>query len=341
MSSLLVTGGAGFIGSNFIRLIRRLRPEWRIVNLDALTYAGNLANLDGVEQEFVKGDITNPDDVRRAFEIVGKGARVVHFAAESHVDRSIRSSQVFLDTNIVGTQNMIDAAREFEVQRFLHISTDEVYGSLAEGTFATELARLNPSNPYAASKAASDHLVLAAVNTHGLPAMITRCSNNYGRYQFPEKFIPLMIANAMEKKSLPIYGDGLYVRDWIHVDDHGEAVLAVLEGGAPGEIYNVSGNITGNVAGSSHRTNLEVVKFLLNELGADESLLETVADRPGHDRRYAPDDTKIRTELGFEPTREFNVAMRETIDWYRNNGAWLDHVRSGEYLGYYAEQYGS
>lgn len=333
MSSLLVTGGAGFIGSNFIRLIRRLRPEWRVVNLDALTYAGNLANLDGVEQEFVKGDITNPDDVRRAFEVVGDGARVVHFAAESHVDRSIRSSKVFLDTNIVGTQNMIDAAREFDVQRFLHISTDEVYGSLPEGKFATERARLNPSNPYAASKAASDHLVLAAVNTHGLPAMITRCSNNYGRYQFPEKFIPLMIANAMERKALPIYGDGLYVRDWIHVDDHGEAVLAVLEGGAPGEIYNV--------AGHSHRTNLDVVRFLLNELGADESLLETVADRPGHDRRYAPDDTKIRTELGFEPSREFESAMRETIAWYRENGTWLDQVRSGEYRAYYAEQYHS
>jgi dTDP-glucose 4,6-dehydratase len=333
MSSLLVTGGAGFIGSNFIRLIRRLRPEWRIVNLDALTYAGNLAKLEGVEQEFIKGDITNPADVRRAFEVVGKGARVVHFAAESHVDRSIRSSKVFLDTNIAGTQNMIDAAREFEVQRFLHISTDEVYGSLPDGEFATELARLNPSNPYAASKAASDHLVLAAVNTHGLPGMITRCSNNYGRYQFPEKFIPLMIANAMERKALPIYGDGLYIRDWIHVDDHGEAVLAVLEGGAPGEIYNV--------AGSSHRTNLEVVTFLLNELGADESLLETVADRPGHDRRYAPDDTKIRTELGFEPTRDFDSAMRETIEWYRSNAAWLDHVRSGEYRSYYAEQYGS
>ena len=333
--TILLTGCAGFIGSNFVHLLRRERPDWRLVNFDALTYAGNLANLSDLEGDamhtFVRGDVTDFEQVRAVFESA-RPTHVVHFAAESHVDRSILSSLPFLKTNVLGTQVLLDAARGHGVERFLHISTDEVYGSLAPGVFADESARLNPSNPYAASKAASDHLVLAAANTHGLPTLITRCSNNYGPYQFPEKFVPLMIANALEGKPLPIYGDGLYERDWIHVDDHGEAVLAVLERGEVGSIYNVSG--------ASHRTNLDVVRFILGELGASEELLTEVSDRPGHDRRYAPDDARIRAELGWAPTREFESGMRATIAWYRENDAWLDLVRSGDYQRYYEEQYG-
>jgi len=320
MSTLLVTGGAGFIGSNFVHLVRLLRPEWRIVVLDALTYAGNRANLDGLDLAFVEGDIAEPAAVRAAFEEAGRGCRVVHFAAESHVDRSIASCAPFLRTNVIGTQVLLDAARAFDVERFLHVSTDEVYGSLAPGVFADEGARLNPTNPYSASKAASDHLVLAAVNTHGIPALITRCSNNFGPRQYPEKFIPVMIANAMERKPLPVYGDGLYERDWIHVDDHNEAILAVLERGTLGSIYNI--------AGGNHRTNLDVVRIILEETGAPASLLTHVADRPGPDRRYAPDDARIRRELGFAPKRDFDAAMRETIEWYRANTAWIDLVRS-------------
>jgi len=321
MSSLLVTGGAGFIGSNFVHLLRRLRPEWRVVVLDALTYAGNRANLEGTGAAFVHGDVADPDAVHAAFEEAGRGCRVVHFAAESHVDRSIESCAPFLRTNVIGTQVMLDAARAFDVERFLHVSTDEVYGSLEPGVFADESAKLNPSNPYAASKAASDHLVLAAVNTHGIPAVITRCSNNFGPRQYPEKFIPVMVTAAMEGRPLPVYGDGLYERDWIAVDDHNEAILAVLERGECGTIYNVAGN--------SHRTNLDVVRFILDTLGAPDSLLTHVEDRPGHDRRYAPDDARIRRELGFAPTRDFDTAMRETILWYRDNRAWIELARSG------------
>ncbi len=333
MTSVLVTGGAGFIGSNFLRLLRGARPAWRIVNLDLLTYAGNLGNLEGVEQEFVRGDVAEAADVHRAFDAAGEGALVVHFAAESHVDRSIRSSLPFLRTNVVGTQVLVDVARERRARRLLHVSTDEVYGSLPAGVFADETHRLNPSNPYAASKAASDHLVLAAVRTHGLDAVVTRCSNNYGPYQFPEKVVPLMIANAREGRALPLYGDGLHERDWIHVDDHGDALLAVLERGRGGEIYNI--------AGRSHRSNLDLARFLLAALGRPESLIAHVTDRPGHDRRYAPDGGKIERELGWRPKRRFERAMPEVVAWYDGNGAWLDRVRSGAYRRYYAEQYGA
>jgi dTDP-glucose 4,6-dehydratase len=331
--SILVTGGAGFIGSNFIHALTELRPDWRIVNLDALTYAGNLENLDGVDQTFVQGDVAEFEDVARAFDAAGEGAYVVHFAAESHVDRSIRSGLPFIRTNVQGTQVMLDVARERGARRFLHVSTDEVYGSLAPGVFADETATLNPTNPYSASKAGSDHLVLAAVNTHGIDAVVTRCSNNYGPYQFPEKVIPLMIANAREDKPLPLYGDGLHERDWIHVRDHCEAVLAVLERGRTGAIYNV--------AGHSHRSNLDVLRFLLAELGKPESLITHVTDRPGHDRRYAPDSSRIERELGWKPRFAFEEAMPETIRWYAQNEAWLDRVRSGAYRTYYEEQYGA
>ncbi|MHC4956756.1 MAG: dTDP-glucose 4,6-dehydratase [Planctomycetota bacterium] len=331
MSTLLVTGGAGFIGSNFIRTVAESRPKVRIVNLDKLTYAGNLNNLEGVEQVFLRGDVTEPADVQRAFDAAGEGALVVHFAAESHVDRSIESGLPFIRTNVHGTQVMLDVARERKAARFLHVSTDEVYGSLPEGVFADEDARLNPTNAYSASKAASDHLVLAAVNTHGIDAVITRCSNNYGPYQFPEKFVPLMIANAREGKPLPLYGDGLHERDWIAVRDHCEALLAVLDGGRAGTIYNV--------AGGSHRANLDVARFILKALGKPKSLIRHVTDRPGHDRRYAPDGGRIERELGWTPRYGFDDAMAATIHWYDSNGAWLDDVRSGAYREYYERHY--
>jgi len=333
--TLLVTGSAGFIGSNFVRLVRRERPTWRVVSIDALTYAGNLANLAGLEDdplhEFLKGDIADSGDVARAFEIAGT-ASVVNFAAESHVDRSIRSNDPFLRTNVIGTQVLLDAARVNGVERFVHVSTDEVYGSLPDGVFADEHAKLNPSNPYAASKAASDHLVSAAVNTFGISAVITRCSNNFGPYQFPEKFLPLLIGNALANAPVPIYGDGLYQRDWIHVDDHCDAILAVLERGKDGSIYNVTGG--------NHRTNLAIAGDLLDVIGRPRSLMHHVEDRPGHDRRYAPDDSRIRAELNWSPTRSFDESLRETAQWYERNPKWLDMVRSGDYLRYYEEQYG-
>ena len=331
--SILVTGGAGFIGSNFIRFLREQRPEWRIVNLDALTYAGNLENLAGVEQTFIHGDVAERDDVDRAFDAAGEDVYVVHFAAESHVDRSIQDNLPFLRTNVLGMQVLLDTALARKARRLLNVGTDEVYGSLAPGCSADETSRLNPSNPYAASKAAGDHLLLATVNTFGLDAVITRCSNNYGPYQFPEKVVPLMIANAREDRPLPLYGDGLHERDWIHVVDHCEAILAVLERGRAGEIYNIAGN--------SHRTNLELLSFILDALGKPESLITHVEDRPGHDRRYAPDGAKIAAELGWQPRFEFGPALEKTIEWYDAHGEWLDHVRSGEYRDYYARQYKS
>jgi len=333
MSTLLVTGGAGFIGSNFVHLVRRQRPGWRVVVLDALTYAGNLANLEGTESVFVQGDVADPADVNAAFEEAGRGCVVVHFAAESHVDRSIESCAPFLRTNLVGTQVMIDAARAHGAARFLHVSTDEVYGSLPKGMYADESAPLKPSNPYSASKAGSDHLVLAAVNTHGFPAVITRCSNNFGPRQYPEKFVPVMIANAIAGKPLPVYGDGLYERDWIHVRDHCDAVLEVLARGRPGTTYNI--------AGRSHRTNLDVLHFLLDLLGKPRSLVRHVQDRPGHDRRYAPDGSLLAAELGWTPRRPFEEAMEQTVRWYRDNAGWLARVRSGEYRDYYARHYGA
>ncbi len=335
--SILVTGGAGFIGSNFLHLLGEVRPDWRVVNLDALTYAGNLENLSRLEGRagyaFVRGDITLESDVERAFQACAGPVSVLHFAAESHVDRSIQSGVPFVRTNVLGTQILLDASRARKVERFLHVSTDEVYGSLgASGSFS-ETTPLAPNSPYSASKAASDLLVRAAVHTHGFPGIVTRCSNNYGPYQFPEKLIPLMIANAGEDRELPVYGDGLNVRDWLYVRDHCEALLAVLERGKPGEVYNIGGD--------NEYPNLAIVKLILKELGKPESLIRFVKDRPGHDRRYAIDAHKIRAEIGWEPRFTFEAALPETIRWYRSNRAWLDRVRSGAYRDYYQRQYGA
>jgi dTDP-glucose 4,6-dehydratase len=336
--TLLVTGGAGFIGSNFLHLLARQRPDWSLVNLDALTYAGNLENLEALRDKpnyrFVKGDIRRPEDVQRALAACGKGpVSVVHFAAESHVDRSIQSGLPFVETNVVGTQVLLDECRARGVAKFVHVSTDEVYGSLgAQGQF-TERTALAPNSPYSASKAASDLLVRAAFHTHGFPALITRCSNNYGPYQFPEKLIPLMIANASENKELPVYGDGQNVRDWLFVEDHCEAILAVLERAAVGEVYNIGGN--------NEFPNLDIVRLILRELGRPESLIRFVKDRPGHDRRYAIDASKIAAELGWKPRFTFERALPLTVAWYKSHSDWLQRVRNGAYRDYYAAQYGT
>jgi dTDP-glucose 4,6-dehydratase len=334
MTTLLVTGGCGFIGSNFIRHILETEPDVSVVNFDALTYAGNLANLADLARSsryrFVRGDITHREAVRAAFALGVQG--VVHFAAESHVDRSIQDSGPFVRTNVMGTQVLLDAAREFKVERFVHVSTDEVYGSLGPTGAFTEQTPLAPNSPYAASKAAADLLVRSYVHTFGLPAMITRCSNNYGPYQFPEKLIPLFVTNLLNDQPVPVYGDGQNVRDWIHVGDHCAAVAAVWRKGRPGEVYNIGGR--------SERTNLELTCTLLESLGKPRSLLHFVPDRPGHDRRYAIDCSKIEKELGWRSLIPFEQGLRDTINWYRSNTAWVDQVRSGEYLAYYEKQYG-
>ena len=336
--TVLVTGGAGFIGSNFVHLLVAERPSWRIVNLDALTYAGNLENLTAVENhpeyKFVHGNIVEEDDVRRALAACGEGpVSVVHFAAESHVDRSILSGLPFVQANVVGTQVLLDVVRAHGIERFVHVSTDEVYGSLGDTGYFTESTPLAPNSPYSASKTASDLLVRAAVHTHGFPGIITRCSNNYGPWQFPEKLIPLMIANASEGKELPVYGDGMNVRDWLYVQDHCEAILAVLERGAPGEVYNIGGN--------NEYPNIEIVRLILRALDRPESLIRYVTDRPGHDRRYAIDASKIRDELGWSPRFSFEEALPLTVAWYGTHLPWLQRVRSGEYRDYYQRQYGS
>ena len=338
--TLLVTGGAGFIGSNFVHLIVGERPDWKLVNMDALTYAGNLENLTAVEghagYRFVHGDITVEADVKRAFDVaaeLGGDVTVVHFAAESHVDRSIESGLPFIKANVLGTQIMLDEARARGVERFVHVSTDEVYGSLGKTGLFTEDTPLQPNSPYSASKTASDLLVRAAFHTHGFPGIITRCSNNYGPYQFPEKLIPLMIANAREDKALPVYGDGMNIRDWLYVQDHCEAILCVLEKGEPGEVYNIGGN--------NEYPNIDIVKAILSGLGKPESLIEYVKDRPGHDRRYAIDASKIARELGWEPRFHFEQALPLTIAWYQAQDEWLQRVRTGAYQDYYARQYGS
>lgn len=323
MTTLFVTGGCGFIGSNFVRHVLG-DGDVRVVNLDALTYAGNpmnLANLEGHPRyRFVKGDITDRDCVRQAM----RGAQaVVHFAAESHVDRSIQDSGPFVRTNVVGTQVLLDAAREFGVDKFVHVSTDEVYGSLGPEGYFTEQTPLAPSSPYSASKAASDLLVKAYHHTFGLPAVLTRCSNNYGPYQFPEKLVPLFICNLMEGRPVPIYGDGLQVRDWVHVWDHCAAVEAVWRRGRPGEVYNVGGRC--------ERTNLEMTHLLLGLLDRPRTLIRHVEDRPGHDRRYAIDCSKIERELGWRPKVGFEDGLRQTVRWYQDNQEWVRQVRSGEY----------
>ena len=335
--TVIVTGGAGFIGSNFVHLLVAERPDWRIVNLDALTYAGNLQNLTEVEGHpgyvFVQGDIVSRDDVLRAFEAAEGEVVVVHFAAESHVDRSIQGGLPFVQTNVTGTQVLLDVCREKQVAKFVHVSTDEVYGSLGDTGYFTEETPLAPNSPYSASKAASDLLVRAAVHTHGFPACTTRCSNNYGPYQFPEKLIPLMIHNAAQDKALPVYGDGMYVRDWLYVVDHCEAILRVLEKGETGEVYNIGGN--------NEYPNLEIIRMILGALGKPDSLIEYVKDRPGHDRRYAIDASKIRDTLGWEPRFTFEEALPRTIAWYQSQTEWLQGVTSGAYREYVARQYGS
>ena len=337
--TLIVTGGAGFIGSNFVLMLAEDRPDWNIVNLDALTYAGNLENLTAVEGKdgytFVHGDITKAADVERAFDEAAKlGGEIsmIHFAAESHVDRSIASGLPFVETNVCGTQVLLDVCRARGVERFVHVSTDEVYGSLGATGFFTEHTPLQPNSPYAASKTASDLMVRAAIETHKFPALITRCSNNYGPFQFPEKLIPLMIANAQEDKPLPIYGDGMNIRDWLYVRDHCEAILRVFEAGKLGDVYNIGGN--------NEYPNIEIVKRILEGVGKPESLITYVEDRKGHDRRYAIDAKKIKDELEWEPRFTFEEALPLTIAWYQSQDTWLQRVRSGAYRKYYAGQYG-
>ena len=338
MKKVLVTGGAGFIGSNFIQYILDHQKDLvLLVNLDALTYAGNLENLKAVEQDaryrFVKGDVRDKKLVEQLFQKYDFDT-VVHFAAESHVDRSITDPEVFLTTNILGTHTLLEAAKSAwkcepdnkhskdyrEGVRYLQVSTDEVYGALGKTGMFTEATPLAPNSPYSASKASADMLVRAYYQTFGLPVNITRCSNNYGPYQFPEKLIPLMIHNARHDKPLPVYGDGMQIRDWLHVKDHCAAIAAVLEAGRPGEIYNIGGN--------NEKANLEIVRLILKELDKSEELIQYVQDRPGHDRRYAIDNTKITTELGWRPAYTFEQGIHETIQWYLQNVAWVERAAS-------------
>jgi len=334
MISMLVTGGCGFIGSNFIHYILEHEADVTVVNFDALTYAGNLANLAEVANHpryrFVHGDITDRQAVRAAVQGVHS---ILHFATESHVDRSIQDSTPFVHTNILGTQILLDAARAAGVQRYVQISTDEVYGSLGPTGVFREDTPLAPNSPYAASKAAADLLVRSYVHTFGFPALITRCSNNYGPYQFPEKLIPLFISNLLRDEPIPVYGDGQNVRDWIHVRDHCAGIHAVWRRGRVGEVYNIGGR--------SERTNLQLTHALLEALGKPTSLIRYVPDRPGHDRRYAIDCDKIERELGWRPTVIFEDGLRETIAWYRAHGDWIAAIRTGEYLKYYERQYSS
>ena len=349
MKKILVTGGAGFIGSNFIQyMLEHEQNLVLLVNLDLLTYAGNLENLKTVEVDpryrFVKGDIRDKDLVERLFTEYDFDT-VVHFAAESHVDRSIVEPEIFLTTNVVGTQTLLDAAkrhwkvdpedkysREFRPGvRYLQVSTDEVYGALGKTGMFRETTPLSPNSPYSASKASADLVVRAYYQTYGMPVNITRCSNNYGPYQFPEKLIPLMIHNAQIDKHLPVYGDGMQIRDWLHVADHCAAIHTVLTKGKIGEIYNIGGN--------NEKANLEIVRLILQELNKPESLITYVKDRPGHDRRYAIDNTKITTELGWAPTYTFEQGIHETIQWYLNHPGWVERITSGDYQNYYHKMY--
>ena len=330
---ILVTGGAGFIGSNFIRHLLTTRRDAEILNFDKLTYAGNPESLADLASDprydFLRGDIADPAALTDLFS--RRFDALVNFAAETHVDRSIEDASPFLQTNILGAQRLLEAARAAKLPRFVHISTDEVYGSAPAGSSFTEQTILDPRSPYAASKASADHFVTAYANTYGVSAIILRCTNNYGPFQFPEKLIPLIIANAQEDKTLPIYGDGMQERDWLFVEDYCRAIALALEKGKTGEIYNVS-------AGTPH-PNLKIVKTILHHLGKPESLMQYVKDRPGHDRRYALDSSKIRRELGWLPQVSLEDGLRRTIDWYRSNSSWLAHARSGEYRKYYDRHY--
>jgi dTDP-glucose 4,6-dehydratase len=331
MATVLVTGGCGFIGSNFVRHLLASDPSASVVNLDALTYAGNLANLADLaghpRYTFLKGDITSRDDVRAAMR---RGVTdVINFAAESHVDRSIQDSGPFVRTNVLGTQVLLDAAREFGVRKYVQVSTDEVYGSLGATGFFTEETPLHPNSPYSASKAAADLLVQAYHHTFGLPAVITRCSNNYGPYQFPEKLIPHFIAKLQRGEKVPVYGDGLHVRDWIHVRDHCRGVEAAWRKGKPGEVYNFGGRC--------EMPNIELTRLLLKLLDKPGSMIDFVPDRPGHDRRYAIDCAKAERELGWSPRETFEAGLRETVEWYRANAAWVASINNKEYLSYYRQ----
>jgi dTDP-glucose 4,6-dehydratase len=332
--NVLVTGGCGFIGSNLVHYLRAKRPQGTVVTFDKLTYAGNLENLAALEGDkhhvFVKGDVCDRELLSSVISQHHIDA-VLHLAAESHVDRSILGPEVFVRTNVLGTQVLLDACKAAGIRRFVMVSTDEVYGSLGPTGAFSESSPLQPSSPYAASKAAADLVTLAYGHTFGLDVVVTRCSNNYGRYQFPEKLIPLMIVNALHDKPLPVYGDGGNVRDWLHVEDHCDALLAVLERGRGGEVYNIGGG--------SEQKNIDLVRGLLKLLGKGEHLIRFVADRPGHDRRYAIDPTKIRNELGWQPAHSFEQGLEETVRWYTENAPWWEHVHTGAYRQYFDTQY--
>ncbi len=333
---LLVTGGAGFIGSNFIRYILA-ETDWQVTNLDKLTYAGNLENLadiqDNPRYQFLRGDIANPLIIE---DLLSKNIidAAINFAAESHVDRSIQDASPFITTNIAGTQTLLDAAKKYELKKIVQVSTDEVYGSLnMDDPEFTEKTPIAPNSPYSASKASADLLCRAYFKTYGLPVAITRCSNNYGPYQFPEKLIPLVITNALEEKPIPVYGDGMNVRDWLFVSDHCSALKMVIEKGMPGEVYNIGGG--------KEVPNITLVKTILKILGKSENLITYVPDRPGHDRRYAINQQKIESELGWRPAFIFETALKETVEWYVENQKWWSRVKSGQYMEYYEKWYGN
>ena len=334
MKNILVTGGAGFIGSNFINYVLKEHNDYNIVNIDKLTYAGNLENLvqceDNPNFHFIRGDITNAELIRHLFERYNI-KYVINFAAESHVDRSILGSEVFYRTNVIGTNVLLEISRKTGIEKFIQVSTDEVYGSLGKEGLFTEKTPLSPNSPYSSSKAAADMMALAFHHTYGMPIVVTRCSNNYGPYQFPEKLIPLMILNSLSGKKLPVYGDGMNVRDWIYVDDHNRAIDLVFQKGRSGEVYNIGA--------SNEMPNIEIIKLILSYLKKPESLIEYVKDRPGHDRRYAIDSAKIQNELGWEPLFSFEDAIEKTIDWYLENETWWKRIISGEYQDYYRLQY--
>ena len=350
MKTILVTGGAGFIGSNFVKLMLDKYPNYKIINIDALTYAGNLENLEDIEDNenyiFIKADIRDREEIEEIFETYDIHM-IVNFAAESHVDRSIVEPEIFLTTNIVGTQILLDIAKKHwkvnsedkyckkyrEGVKFLQVSTDEVYGDLGKTGIFVETMPLLPNNPYSASKASADMIVRSYYETFNMPINITRCSNNYGPYQFPEKLIPLMINNALKNKSLPVYGDGKQIRDWLHVKDHCIAIDTVLHKGKVGEVYNIGGN--------NEKENIQIVRLILDFLGKGEDLITYVADRPGHDKRYAIDNTKITKELGWKPSYTFEEGIKETINWYLNNMEWIENIVSGDYMRYYKEMYGN
>lgn len=350
MKTILVTGGAGFIGSNFVKMMVKKYPDYKIINIDALTYAGNLENLsdikDAANYEFIKADIRDKKAIDDIFKTQNIDV-VVNFAAESHVDRSIEEPEIFLTTNIIGTQVLLDTAKKYwkinpndkycseykDGVKFLQVSTDEVYGALGTTGMFVETMPLMPNSPYSASKASADMIVRAYHETFGMPVNITRCSNNYGPYQFPEKLIPLMINNCRNEKDLPVYGDGMQIRDWLHVSDHCFAIDTVLHKGKVGEVYNIGGN--------NEKANIEIVKLIINTLGKSENLIKYVKDRPGHDRRYAIDNTKITTELGWEPEYTFEQGIKETIKWYLDNTNWIENILSGDYENYYDKMYSS